>query len=114
MTEHAQEVEALPELPTGVYRHYKNHYYLVFGYGHDANVDGRVVVQYIGLELTDAHLVPRLSSRTAASNDPIEDAWWDFVHMDGTKCVHHSGDGCCSDNQRTFPRFEYVGPTWQG
>lgn len=102
----------LPDLPAGVYRHYKKRYYLAFGYGHDANIDERVVVQYVGLELDGSHSGPRLASRTAVSDDPKIDAWWDFVHSDGTKCTHHHGTGDCTLRRSTKPRFEYVGSNW--
>jgi hypothetical protein len=49
----ATVTEPLPELPAGVYRHYKGHQYLVLGYARDSDsADGRIVVVYIGLELT--------------------------------------------------------------
>ncbi len=77
---------ALADLPTGIYRHYKGPLYLVFGYGHDANQEGRITVEYVGLELNQAHTGPRLANRTAVSDDPKVEAWWDQVHSDGTKC----------------------------
>jgi hypothetical protein len=104
----------LPDLPAGIYRHYKNRLYFAFGYGHDANIDGRAVVQYVGLELEGAHTGPRLASRTAVSDDPDVDAWWDFVHADGSKCVLHHGNGVCAERRPTKPRFEYIGPSWEG
>lgn len=58
---------ALPDLPAGVYRHYKGHRYLVLGYGHDADYEDRQVVIYVGLELDDARPGPRLAVRTAES-----------------------------------------------
>ena len=101
----------LPDLPAGIYRHYKGHQYLALGYGHDANYEHRVTVQYIPLELTGAKPGPRLATRTAISDDPAVDAWWDFVHTDGTKCIDHHGDGKCAKSRSTKPRFEYVGPS---
>lgn len=103
----------LPDLPTGVYRHYKGHLYLVFGYGHDANYEDRIVVHYIGLELDDAHTGPRLATRTAVSDDPAVDAWWDYVHVFGGKCSNND-EGHCRERFGTVQRFTYMGPTWKG
>lgn len=79
----------LPDLPAGIYRHYKGHRYLVLGYGHDADYEGRQVVVYVGLELDDARPGPRLSVRTAESFlGPVEVAG------------------------EIAPRFAYEGPSW--
>jgi hypothetical protein len=83
----------LPELPAGVYRHYKGHYYLVIGYGHDSNYEDRHVVVYVGLELDDAKQGPRLNVRTVAD-------FFDTVTP--------------SVGQKAVPRFAYVGPSWEG
>lgn len=40
---------SLPELPAGVWRHWKGGDYLVLGLGHDADHDGRTVVVYLPL-----------------------------------------------------------------
>jgi len=79
----------------------------VIGYGHDANHEDRATVIYIGLQLSQASHGPRFSTRTAESDDPNVDAWFDFVHENGAKCVCVGTDcpGRC-------PRFEYVGPEW--
>lgn len=53
------------DLRPGVYEHYKGHYYQALAYAYDSNEDGRVVVVYIGLELTDAREGPRMHVRTA-------------------------------------------------
>jgi hypothetical protein len=83
----SQSSSSLPELPAGVYRHYKGHYYLVLGYGHDGNYAGRTVVVYVGLQLEGALPdAPRLNVRTVA----------DFL-------------GLVDSGQ---PRFSYVGPAW--
>jgi hypothetical protein len=58
-------VTELPELHAGIYRHYKNHLYLVLGYARDER--DRVVVVYIGLELTGATNPQRMKVR------PVED-----------------------------------------
>jgi hypothetical protein len=124
----------LPELPSGVYRHYKGHLYQVLGYGHDANtlggettyddtvigthsteacgwlpLDERMVVVYIGLEMTDAQLGPRLAVRTA-------DDFHAIVHLSGskrgTKCEHvGEGSTWCPDAESAVAkRFTYLGP----
>lgn len=54
----------LPDLPAGIYQHYKGHLYHVLGYGSDSNYEGRVVVIYFGIELHDARKGPRLHVRT--------------------------------------------------
>ncbi len=55
----------LPPLPTGIYRHYKGHYYLVLGYAQDSNEDSRTVVVYVGLEIGGASVDrPRMNVRT--------------------------------------------------
>lgn len=110
----------LPDLRTGVYRHYKNHFYLVLGYGHDANYEDRTTVHYLGLELNEAHTGPRLATCTAVSDDPEVDAWFDYVHsIDGSKCLHGiTGTFFTTkrypDQIAVVPRFEYVGPSWEG
>ncbi len=40
---------SLPEVPAGVWRHWKGADYLVLGLGHDADVEGRTVVVYVPL-----------------------------------------------------------------
>jgi hypothetical protein len=114
----------LPDLRTGIYRHYKGHFYFVFGYGHDANADSlhaeqpggvvpedlplgeRAVVIYMGLELTDANKGPRLAVRTAE----------DFFALVCSAC---GADWECKKNHQDegsdpVPRFEYMGPAWYG
>lgn len=107
----------LPDLPAGVYRHWKGPLYHVLGYGHDANSDlDRAVVIYIGLQLQGAHTGPRLAARTAMSDDPDVDAFYDFVHpvehvfqdvtiKAGSKCQHY--DRGCLYRVR---RFAYLAP----
>ncbi|MCU1590943.1 MAG: hypothetical protein JWP11_2199 [Frankiales bacterium] len=63
-----------PDVPAGVYRHYKaERYYLVLGLGHDANDGDRTVVIYVPLYVDAAEPGPRLAVRT------VEDfvAWVD-------------------------------------
>jgi len=106
----------LPELPAGIYRHYKGHLYQALGYGCDANNREHIMVFYLGLELVGAQPgAPRFAARTAASSDPAVDAWWDNVHADGTKCTHDhkAGAATCSAGHTITPRFAYLGPTWQ-
>ena len=71
----------LPDVPAGVWRHWKGHDYLVLGLGHDADVEGRTVVVYVPLYDVPG---PRLAVRTAASF--LEEA------------------------EPGVPRFRYVGP----
>lgn len=93
----------LPDLPAGVYRHWKGPLYLVLGYGHDANHEDRAVVVYVGLELTDAHTGARLAVRTVADFHAI-------VNPD-TGATVEQWDGT---DPHPVPRFQYVGPGWDG
>ena len=52
---------SLPEVPAGVWRHWKGADYLVLGLGHDADVEGRTVVVYVPLYDVPG---PRLAVRT--------------------------------------------------
>jgi hypothetical protein len=52
----------LPDVPAGVWRHWKGRDYLVLGLGHDADVEGRTVVVYVPLYDVPG---PRLAVRTA-------------------------------------------------
>ncbi len=114
MTRLVDQPSDLPDLPAGIYRHYKGPLYQTLGYGHDANYEPRNTVVYIGLYLDDARPGPRLSTRTAISSDPAVDAWWDFVHVDRTKCSHGTPTkGRCPADIAVKPRFEYIGPTYQ-
>ena len=97
----------LPDLPAGIYKHYKGHFYQVFGYGHDANYEDRITVVYMGLQLQDAHTGPRMATRTAQSDDPGVDAFFDYVHDNGEKCIC-AGWGCPGRRRR----FTYVSPGW--
>lgn len=97
----------LPDLPAGVYQHYKGPSYLVLGYGHDSNEDGRDVVVYVGLQLDDAKPGPRLAVRTAA----------DFLAQvcgEG-ECVAY-GDVLslrCQESGHARQRFAYTGPSYE-
>lgn len=96
------EPSDLPDLQAGIYRHYKGPLYLVFGYGHDANQDGRTVVVYVGLQLDGAHTGTRLAVRDVA----------DFHAIVNSK-TGQAVDRLYSTD--TFPRrFTYVGPSWEG
>lgn len=116
----------LPDLRSGVYRHYKGPLYFVFGYGHDANAEeiyrreekeglpqfyrlgNRAVVIYMALELTEAHKGPRLAIRTAEDFlalvcQACGRDWECVVKEELNQEIHHP-----------VPRFEYVGPEWLG
>lgn len=79
----------MEQLLAGVYRHYKGPLYLVLGYGHDSNQDGRQVIIYIGLELDQAKPGPRLCVRTVSD-------FFTTVQVDGVET----------------PRFTYISPEW--
>lgn len=96
----------LPELPAGVWKHYKSGLYLVFGYGHDSNYEGRVVVVYIGLQLDDAKTGPRLAVRT------VEDFFSWVVPTTGEVVQPYDPDGLFADY--AVERFRYLGPSWDG
>ena len=54
-----------PDVPAGVYRHYKaDRHYLVLGLGHDANDASRTVVVYVPLYVSADQPGPRLAVRT--------------------------------------------------
>lgn len=93
----------LPTLHAGVYQHYKGPLYLVLGFGHDANHDGRDVVVYVGLELDAAKPGPRLAVRTAA------DFLADVNPRSGNVCP---GGSVCDDDP-CRPRFRYLGPSYE-
>ena len=82
-------------LMSGVYRHYKNHLYLVLGYAGDASIDGRVVVVYVGLDLDGAKSSFRMRVREE------EDF---FAVVDPA-----TGLGV-EPGQEGVPRFVYLGP----
>jgi hypothetical protein len=81
----------VPDLPAGVWRHWKGHLYQVLGYATDSGIAGRTVVVYIGLELDGASPGPRMHVREAA----------EFA-------------GQVEFNGAMIPRFEYVAPAWPG
>ena len=72
---------SLPDLPAGVWRHWKGNDYLVLGLGHDADVEGRTVVVYVPLYDVPG---PRLAVRTL--------------------------EGFLEEASPGVPRFTYVGP----
>lgn len=82
-----------PDLPAGIWRHYKGHLYLVLGYAGDSTnnaVAGRVVVVYAGLELTGTPKPgPRMHVRDA-------DEFLGLVEVDG----------------QMVRRFAYAGTEW--
>jgi len=93
---------SIPEHPTemirmGIYRHYKGPLYQVQGLTHDANNDDRICVLYIGLEIDENHLGPRLAVRNLISGD---DPFLSTV-------IWPSAPGKIP---RNVPRFTYLGP----
>lgn len=55
----------IPDVPAGVYRHYKaDRHYLVLGLAHDANDADRTAVVYVPLYVTPDQPGPRLAVRT--------------------------------------------------
>jgi hypothetical protein len=90
VAETAVPAPGLPDLPAGVWRHWKGHLYQVLGYAADSSIEGRIVVVYIGLELDGARPGPRLHVREAA----------EFL-------------GHAEFSGALIPRFEYVAPDWQ-
>jgi hypothetical protein len=92
----------LPDLPAGVWRHYKGPLYQVLGYGHDANDANRAVVIYIGLQLDQAKTGPRLAVRTAEDFHAI-------VNRSTGEAVDHPYPS--PDYPR---RFTYIAADWTG
>lgn len=72
---------ALPELPAGVWRHWKGRDYLVLGLAHDADDPARTAVVYVPLYDVPG---PRLAVRTV--------------------------EGFLDDVEPGVPRFRYLGP----
>ena len=81
--------EPVGPVPAGVYRHWKGQLYLLLGLAHDADVEGREAVVYVGLYTDPDKPGPRLSVRTRSAF---------FGAVD-------TPDG-------PVPRFAYVGATW--
>lgn len=105
----------MKELQAGVYQHYKRKFYLVLGYGHDANQEGREVVIYVGLQLSEAQKGPRLSVRTV--EDFTRSICWFYKSEACRYFDEHPGDtygfGFHEENYHR-PRFVYISPDWQG
>lgn len=106
----------LPDLRAGLYRHYKGPLYQAFGYAHDANYDGRIVVMYMGVELEGSHKGPRMAVRTLDTLVPEyenHDSWEDLV------CIRH---GCkmgecpreAHSDRDISERFSYRGNQYLG
>lgn len=63
----ASEVQSTSrELPCGVWRNFKNNYFLVLGYGRDCNDEDRLVVIYVPLYAGKKAQNPRIRIRTAS------------------------------------------------
>jgi len=84
----------------GIYRHYKGPLYQVLGLVHDSNNDERVCVLYIGLELNEEHLGPRMAVRNLDRGD---DPFLGTV-------LWPSEPGKIP---RWIPRFDYLGPVFE-
>ncbi len=74
-----RDEDQLPVLPAGVYRHYKDHLYLVLGYGRDSNDESRRVVVYVGLDMDGARSPERIKVRT------VQDFFATVLTTDGPK-----------------------------
>jgi hypothetical protein len=109
----ATEPVPLPELAAGVYQHYKGPLYLVLGYGHDSNYEGRSVVVYVGLQLDGAHTGARLAVRTVEDFHALVCR---NPHCDryGTGGERPDSGYCSLCTRPHSARFEYVGPSWEG
>jgi hypothetical protein len=118
----------LPPLVTGLWRHWKGHLYQPLGYAQGVTREDQgkpdyrrmVGVVYVGLELKGAGPGPRMHFRIAVSDDPEVEAWWDYVHHDGSKCLHGREPDIilgevlsCSDGLPVEPRFTYAGLYYQ-
>lgn len=84
----------------GIYRHYKGHLYLLLGQGQDANVEGRTVVVYVGLDLDGAKNGYRICVRTLQ----------DFTQL-LNPATGESLDDKPDYTGELVERFVYVGPT---
>lgn len=107
-----QQTECAPDLKAGIYQHYKGPCYQVLGYGHDSNIEGRLIVIYIGLELDERKPGPRWAVRNATEG---HDAFFDLMHqIDGTWEVctsdKHHIDVCRLHDHKQ--RFTYLGPSY--
>ena len=100
MTDKEKSSEPYSEFRAGIYHHYKGHYYQTFGLAHDANDASRTAVIYIGLELDEAKTGPRLAVRT------YED-FYAWVNPE-------TGEEAVPNTPGAQPRFEYVGPSYEG
>jgi hypothetical protein len=123
----------LPDLRAGIYRHYKGNLYQIIGYAKDANADTllhrymdprikheiqiaplgeRIVVIYMGLELTDASRGPRMSIRTATDFfAPV--CWNRDCDRFGTSGEHPATGYCSLCTAQHQPRFQYTGSEWR-
>lgn len=94
----------LPDLPAGVYRHYRGPLFLVLGYAGDStngHEDRPPLVAYVGLELTgSARPGPRIRVRDAAEFSAVVDP----------------ATGATVDRPYPTPqfprRFTYLGAAW--
>lgn len=124
-----EKSRSVPDLPSGVYRHYKGPLYLVLGYGHDANAEDlwvtnepgaweqysrlgeRTVVVYVGLQLDGAHTGARLAVRTA--EDFLAPVCVRELCDNYGKALTDGFPRFCLNDGHGWPRFSYVGPTYE-
>jgi hypothetical protein len=87
----------LPDLPAGVYLHYKGHQYLVLGYAGDAGDEERTVVVYVGLQMDGNPSPVRMRIREVGEF---------FTRVDPA-----TGQTRYDDDPSAVPRFRYLGPS---
>lgn len=119
----------LPDIRSGVYRHYKGPLYQVLGYSHNASDDNRPQVLYIGLELDRAKPGPRFATRdvedflTTVCRAHGGMAFYltdgrkgynpehvDIRQAERTVTGHRTTYSCGEDDW--VPRFTYLGPVY--
>ncbi len=100
--------QRVPVLQCGIYRHWKGHLYQVLGLALDAHIENRVLVVYVGLELTGTPaLGPRMRVR------PIDD-FFAFVDPETGETVSGLGAATKQMLGLVVPRFRWYGAGWHG
>jgi Protein of unknown function (DUF1653) len=107
----------MPDIKMGIYRHYKGPLYQVLGLAHDANDENRICVVYIGLQLDEAHLGPRLAVRNLEKGPNSFISRLCISVPEGCSAEEHlEVDPKCYSciehvkNIEHFSRFTYLGP----